>query len=63
MFKINTDIKDGAVYPDDFSMLQNGQDFAMKKEGDDYIIQTIVKTPEEIKQKIESFLEREGKEK
>lgn len=42
MYLINTHIGDKtASYPEDFPMLKNGVKFAMQKQGEDYIIQTI----------------------
>ena len=42
MYLINTQIESkDASYPEDFPMLKNGSKFAMEKQGEDYIIQTI----------------------
>lgn len=48
MLYINHNIKDGARYPDDFSMLKNGAEFAIEKRGSDYYVQTILSDIEKI---------------
>ena len=55
MYLINTHIETkNARYPEDFPMLTNGRTFAMKKHGEDFIIQTTLNDTKKIKKLVEA---------